>query len=426
MALKLLAVGDIHLGRQPSRLPEDLVTRARDLGPAEAWRRTVDLAVDEKVEAVVLAGDVVEREEDFYEGFRELYAGVSRLAAAGIRVLGVAGNHDFRVLPRLAAQIKDFELLGRDGDWKATEVTAGGETVTLWGWSFLHRQVRESPLKDVRLEPHGGVNLGVLHCDRDQAGSTYAPVSSSEMAAAGLDGWLLGHVHAPDDLQIDALSGYLGSVTGTDPGEPGAHGPWLVTIERGRVHGLEQWVLAPLRWERIEVDLSGASEAEDARALLLEQVRALDATVSGALRMPDAAGLRVELVGSCAFGSEARELLDDPNDSQVLSGEHGTYYFIERVRAGTRPVTDLAELAKQTDPPGLLARRLILLDEPDSDPRRGALLQEARARLEPRCRDPRWRLLKDEPLDDEATAELLRRSGLRVLEQMLAQREDAR
>ena len=43
--MKLLAIGDIHLGRIPLRLPEELAGRAHELGPAEAWRRAVDAAI---------------------------------------------------------------------------------------------------------------------------------------------------------------------------------------------------------------------------------------------------------------------------------------------------------------------------------------------------------------------------------------------
>ena len=68
--VKILAVGDIHLGRTPSRLPEEL--NARDLGPAEAWRRTVVAAVDDGMTAVLLAGDVVDRDDDFFEAYRAL------------------------------------------------------------------------------------------------------------------------------------------------------------------------------------------------------------------------------------------------------------------------------------------------------------------------------------------------------------------
>ena len=73
--MKILAVGDIHLGRTPSRLPAELAGRSRRYGPAAAWERTVAAAMQAKVQAVLLAGDVVDREDDFFEAYRETGAG---------------------------------------------------------------------------------------------------------------------------------------------------------------------------------------------------------------------------------------------------------------------------------------------------------------------------------------------------------------
>ncbi|RMF20195.1 MAG: DNA repair exonuclease, partial [Deltaproteobacteria bacterium] len=126
MAVKLLCIGDIHLGRRPGRLPSDLFAEeGAALGPLAAWRRAVDEAIDRRVDAVLLAGDVVEQEDDFYEAFAPLEEGVRRLQDAGIAVLAVAGNHDVAVLPRLARVIDSFRLLGAGGRWE--EATVEGE-----------------------------------------------------------------------------------------------------------------------------------------------------------------------------------------------------------------------------------------------------------------------------------------------------------
>ncbi|MFS8609653.1 MAG: metallophosphoesterase, partial [Gammaproteobacteria bacterium] len=104
MPLKILAIGDLHLGRVPSRLPADLRDDARRYGPSEVLERIVRYATESRIDAVVLAGDVVEHDYDFFEAYRDLRGTVGRLLAAGIRVLAVAGNHDTVVLPRLAGQ----------------------------------------------------------------------------------------------------------------------------------------------------------------------------------------------------------------------------------------------------------------------------------------------------------------------------------
>ena len=149
--MKILAVGDMHLGRTPSRLPPEM--RAPELGPAEAWRRAVAAALNRDVRAVLLAGDVVDREDDFFEAYRELENGVRTLADAGIDVIGVAGNHDVKVLPRLARHIPQFRLLGEGGRWEPCRIDGGRESVDAMGLVLSPGQSPHQPSRGRTLRP---------------------------------------------------------------------------------------------------------------------------------------------------------------------------------------------------------------------------------------------------------------------------------
>ncbi len=423
--LKLLAVGDLHLGRRPTRLPEDLAGMGGDFGPGQAWERLVNRAIEEGVEAVALAGDVVDREDHYYEAYRQLQAGVMKLTEAGIRVLGVVGNHDVAVLPRLADQIPEFELLGRDGQWECSTIHARGESVHLWGWSFPAPRVTDSPLAGhvFELRPDGP-NLGLLHCDRDQPGSAYAPVGSRELESAGLDGWLLGHIHRPDALAAPHPNGYLGSVTGLHPGEYGDRGPWLIRVRAGRIESMDQWIQAPLRYARLDLDLTELDEPEQARGHLLEAVRDLDKRLATLDTPPEATGLRIRLTGRCRFGEAVLDLFSDDDRAHLFSSNGGSRYFVEQLVSATRPEIDLEKLAREPTPPGLLARKLLLLDEPDENAERQSMIDQARHRLREQAGKSRWNELSVDPPDPISTAEYLRESGLRLLERLLAQRQE--
>jgi len=209
---ELLFVGDIHLGRRPVGLDAALElagVRADALSPAAAWRSVVEYAIEQGVRAVVLAGDVVDHEKDRFEALTLLQAGVADLAAAGIPVYGVAGNHDGLVLPKLAARVESFTLLGEEQTWERSEIPGEGRDVDLVGWSFAGRHVTHCPLDDAGFAEAlgsgrpGAALLGVLHCDLDQAKSAYAPVPRSRLAASEANAWFLGHVHQPADLTVD-------------------------------------------------------------------------------------------------------------------------------------------------------------------------------------------------------------------------------
>ena len=422
--MKILAVGDIHLGRTPSRLPPEL--RASELGPAEAWRRAVDHALDHGVKAVLLAGDVVDRDDDFFEAYRALEGGVRRLAHAGVDVVGVAGNHDVKVLPRLARHIPHFRLLGEGGTWESFRIEGGGEAVTLWGWSFPQARVQDSPLAGRLFDPAPGINLGLLHCDRDAgANSPYAPVARLELERAGLDGWLLGHIHKPDALCAESPNGYLGSLTGLDRDESGPRGPWMLTVAGGRIAGLEHLPLAPLRWETLDVDLEGIGDPFETRERLLAAVTELDARLVSLRSAPGAVGLSVALTGRTRFGNAALDQLSREDRKETHTGAAGTRYFIESVHPDTRPEVDLEELAKRQDPVGLLAARLLWLDRCEGGRERDRLVDEARQALRAQCTQSVWRGLGDGDDIPDPVA-WLRRAGYRALDCFLDQPSDYR
>ena len=473
--MKLLAIGDIHLGRIPSRLPEELAGHARELGPAEAWRRAVDAAIAAGAKAVLLAGDVVEREDDFFEAYRELSQGVRRLADAGIAIIGVAGNHDVRVLPRLAEQIPQFQLLGRDMEqetaptsvnrwsgecqlpgrderWERCEIRDGNEIVSLWGWSFPHDQVNYNPLDGTRLEHGPGINLGLLHCDRGVAQSPYAPVPQEALDQAGLDGWLLGHIHKPDALAAPlpngafSPNGYLGSLTGLDRSETGLRGPWLITLAGGRITGIEQLPLAPLHWASLELSLDGLGaedenpdrRREEVQDQLLQAVREFDAqlmersnraleavpALNGQDGGPAAVGLRVRFTGRTRLGSAAADAIPEADRACIYTGAGNAHYFVESIQADTRPEIDLGQLAKRSDPVGLLAQRLLWLEQLEGaaegldELADAALVEAAQQKLEAQANKPRWSSLNAVTPDP---VEWLQKSGFRALDKLLAQ-----
>ncbi|SEP03530.1 metallophosphoesterase family protein [Aquisalimonas asiatica] len=425
--MNLLAVGDLHLGRRPGRLPEPVLARlgARRLGPAEALDRLVSAARQRAVDAVVFAGDVVEQEDDFFEAYAELRRSITTLVEAGIPVLGVAGNHDVQVLPQLAREVDGFRLLGAGGTWESATLTGrDGVQIVIHGASFGAPVVRDSPLAGIRFDNLAMPQLGLLHCDRDQPGSGHAPVTTRQLEEAGVDAWLLGHIHKPDPLDPARPSGYLGSVTALRASETGPRGPWLYTIGNAGIEHVEQWPLAPLRWQQIDVDLTDVTDATDVRPRILAAAEAAASVIAEAEFRPDAIGLRVRLHGRTRIGRAVEQLLESEalHDLPLTGGIQG---FVGRWWLDTRPEVDLSELARRPDPAGLLAQRLLLLDQaPPDDPERQALLARAREHLGRVHRDPAWSRLNTETPDDDTVTDWLRRGARVSLDALLAQQED--
>lgn len=426
MTIKLLAVGDLHIGRLPSRLPESLTGRALDFSPARAWEQTVELACSEGVHAVVLAGDVVESDRDFFEALPRLQAGIEKLTEAGIRILAVTGNHDVQVLPKLAARIPSFELLGEGGEWQSVTLQADkAESLTLWGWSFPAAQVRNSPLANFPGRLGSKPAIGVLHCDRDQSDSPYAPVTSGELRAANLDGWLLGHIHQPDDLGPHNPAGYLGSVVGLDAGEAGQRGPWLLEWDGGVLKRFSQMPLGPIRWQRLTVDLAGVNEPTQVASRFADAMDQLSVALDERGDRSQLIAIRLTLTGETTLSNDVLlDAMPEPEQTQHLSGHTERAWFIERYRIEAKPYRPLEEIARRDDQPGLLAKRLLTLEQNHGDPARERLIDEAMQVAEHTLSDGGWRDLPGERPTREQVAGWLQARGQDALRAMLAGEQD--
>jgi exonuclease SbcD len=429
MSPKLYFVGDLHLGRRPGRLPrvvEEHGCSPAELGPAAAWRATWEQAVRDRADALVLAGDVVESIEDRIEAFSHLERGVRALTEAGVRVFGVAGNHDGLVLPALADRLPDFTLLGRGGRWQVVQLQGrDGAPFRLIGWSFPQQHVTANPLDGFPAQVEGeGPLLGVLHADVDGGSSPYAPVPRAALEAAPVDAWFLGHVHAPDPLAGPRPVGYLGSLVGLDPGEPGLHGPWRVSFDGAGGVQPEQLALAPLRWEQRELPLPELAAAEDAVDALSEHLFRAFEDLHGELRpglgATRAVGCRFTLTGETGHHRQVAEFARAERVRDFSREFDGVRYFVDKLVDGSRPAVDLERLAEGRDPVALLARRLLVLERGGEEA--DALVAEATERLGAiGDRALPWGGLEREQRQVDVHAHLLR-AGRRALDELIAQR----
>ena len=436
-AASILAIGDVHLGTSCSGLPDTISSLGVDPGectPSAALGLSVDYAIERRLDAVLFAGDVVENTNARFEAMLPLEGSIRRLLDAGIQVIAVAGNHDVEALPRLAALIDGFTLLGADGRWEARTISKNASPVAqVIGWSFSERYVRQSPVSQLLTQPLETPSppvprIGLLHADLDASGGHYAPIKQAELDDTGYDAWLLGHIHKPSLEKLSTPagsrpSGYLGSLVGLDPSESGPHGPWLLKVSGDGDLGLEQIPLAPLRWEHVAVPVDGLEHVEDVPDKLLGEANRLVRRLGESGSSPRALGLRVRLTGANAKCEEIRQWIAVGEWHRMGRVVDDTAVFFNKIVDSMELGLDLAEIAAGDDPAALMARRLLILGHDDNRSR--ALLKQARSELSHTARDDAWSPAEEhrnatDPLSDDALRNLLFRSGKATLNAMLS------
>lgn len=454
--MKILCSGDLHIGRKAARLPASLLgLDGKMFTASQAWLDLVQTARNLRVDLVLLSGDVVDRANRYFEAFGPLEHGLAALAQAQIPVVAVAGNHDFDVLPKLAQSFpqEQFRLLGVPGRWERHTIYKDGSAVLhIDGWSFPRQHVHQDPLAGYRPEPTEGVPvIGLLHCDLDKTQSAYAPVAAADLLRQPVSFWLLGHIHAPMLRQEAGQPGilYPGSPMALDPGEPGLHGPWLLTVEPGGAVTAEQLPLSRVRYDTVTVDLTGASYRDQVDKAIAEALRlhVQDAVMEqgDSLRCLVTA---LNLQGATPLHRSLAGMLSDLNDLTVPHQD--AWAVVDRVWYNTRPPRDLETLAQGSGPPGVLAKDLLALSRA-GDARRAELLEAARAEVESAFQAFRRDLdlagaghpaellrgsgsgggagdrsgdTQGTDSQDDILAALLEQQGLLLLDQLLAQKEE--
>jgi len=370
--LKILCAGDLHLGRTSSKCVHDGEDGAGHSARA-AWTRIIDVAIDRGVDLLLLSGDIADDGGNQYEAMGPFEAGIRRLADHEIDVVMVAGNHDARVLPRLAgmaagadrrdAGARRLRLLGRDGAWEQIAWPSDdAPRLLLAGWSFPDRKVSALPLDTFVPASRDGVPLiAIAHADYRSAGSDYAPVKLEELRAkAGVDLWLLGHLHAPEKLDGPPVILNPGSPQALDPGEPDIHGPWLVEVRDGRIRRVEQVPLSSVAYHDVSVDVTRLGEEDELADFFLQCLAPVEA-LHRDQAAPPRLSCRLRLTGRTAILGKLYEDVGNILVEQPLRDAHNLY--LERIDlTGVGPDYDLSRLRQQPDIIGTLSGMLCDLE----------------------------------------------------------------
>ena len=225
--LRLIHTADVHLGARHDDLGEQAAAqRERQFA---AFKAAIDLAIAEKVDLFLVAGDLFDSNVQPRRSVERVVAELKRLAAARIRTVIIPGTHDvfdrasiYRAydLPGLAGSGPDDDLVTvLDPDHPAIHVASCD--VVVHGRVFATKRAPHSPLAglDAGLDRTAATwQIGMVHgsiaipgkTDRDEV-----VITTDEIAATKLDYLALGHWHS-------AQTGRAGSVTYAYAGAPEA------------------------------------------------------------------------------------------------------------------------------------------------------------------------------------------------------------
>ncbi|HMO31238.1 DNA repair exonuclease [Enterovirga sp.] len=414
---RFVHAADIHLDSPLRSLALRDGALAELIGNAtrRAFVRIVDLCLEERVDALLIAGDLYDGEQTSMKTARFLAEQLRRLHEAGTRIFIIRGNHD--ALSKITTElvlpdsVKVFAARA-----EAVDIgRAGGTPVVIHGLSFAKPHAPESLLGRFRRPVEGAVNIGMLHTSLGgaQDHDPYAPCSVADLQATGFDYWALGHVHRRSALAGACAIVMPGMPQGRDINEAGPKSVTLVTIDGNRAIHVEERLTSVAQFERVRVDATGLEEWRD---LVSAAARALE-TARGAVAS-DHLVARLHVCGPTPLSWRMRRdgdlLKTEMDDRASVIGACS----IEQVEIAARPPERGEEAAGN---PLLDLHRLIEDDILGSDAFRAEVAQmsdELRAQLPAECRDAFG-------ADEAAFGEILARLAREGAESVIARLEAA-
>lgn len=215
--MKFIHIADIHLGAEPDSGRQWSDKRKQDIW--DAFAEVIEIAEDEKVDFLFIAGDLFQRQPLLKE-LKEVNYLFGRLSRT--KIVFIAGNHDY-VHPnsyyRTFSWNENVFFMGKE---KLQKITFPKEELCVYGLSYWHREQSEGLYDELPELEEDMLNVLLVH----GGDAKHIPFSPNAIAEHGFDYTACGHIHKGGVLVENKVI-MAGALTPIDSNDTGAHGYWM-------------------------------------------------------------------------------------------------------------------------------------------------------------------------------------------------------
>lgn len=257
--IKILHMADIHFGRPATGLPENL----RDIRRQEVratFSKAINLANEENVDAVLIAGDLFDTSDTDKSTLNFLSGEFNKISH--IPVFITPGNHDplgsaYNELANLGCE--NLIIFGNE----CTSKIFSEKNFAVYGIGFDNEVVTDHLLMRIKAEDENAVNIAVVHGEL-VANGDYNPITESDISSSGMDYVALGHVHTYSGINKTGKThyAYCGTLEGGGFDECDDKGVILGTVSKGKCD-LKLIPLSKRRYRTIEIDVTDTATLQE-------------------------------------------------------------------------------------------------------------------------------------------------------------------
>ncbi len=231
--MRILHAADLHLDSAFAALSADKA-RQRRRESREMLHTLAELAQRERVDAVLLAGDLFDGEQVYPETVEQLKSALQNM---GCPVFISPGNHDPLTVRSPYAETdwpKNVHIFRSE---KLTAVALPRLHCVVYGAAFTQQHRTSEPLEGIVVPDDGRIHLLCLHGMVNEPGSRYGNISRVQIAQSGFAYLALGHIHQYSGVQKEGKSVwvYPGCPEGRGFDETGEKGAVVVEVGRNFV-----------------------------------------------------------------------------------------------------------------------------------------------------------------------------------------------
>lgn len=361
--VKFIHTADLHLDtpfKGLSNWNSDLASKLKD-ATFKSFRKIIDLCLEEKVDFLVISGDIFDSENKSLAAQLKFVSELKRLSERGISTYFICGNHD-----PLSSWLEDLQMPENVFRFNSSEVENfiyqkdNKPIVDIYGISFQNKIVKKNLASEYQIiNKSSPISIAILHGTVGSPGQhqNYAPFKVEDVINKRFDYWALGHIHKSQIVhKTTPTILYPGNSQGRDFGETGAKGCYIIEINENNTPKLKFLPTQLIRFEEIQIDLTG----EDKIDKLPDRIEEVKTNIDDYDEKTSYI-LRIDLNGRTALHShlkkpgEIDQLLDYFNEGQL---NQTNFTWIDRIDVKTQPDIDIERIKKRTDFPAELLKTI--------------------------------------------------------------------
>ena len=233
----------------------------------QSFHKIVKLAVEERVDAVLIAGDIFDGDDRSLQAQLKFRRGLLELSEKNIPSFIVHGNHDPSNSWSRKLDWPEGTTIFSDNEVESFPITRHGNTLAwIYGISYPRKEVNENLAIKFKKNKKKGFAIGLLHANvGKQAGhDNYSPCSLQDLVSSDFDYWALGHIHKFKILRENSPSiVYSGNTQSRHFKETGPKGCCLVTLNSDAPPNIQFVVTEAVSYISTYVDVSDTSSINE-------------------------------------------------------------------------------------------------------------------------------------------------------------------